>query len=115
MNADGSDLKRITYGGNYNISPAISPDGKMLAYISRREGKFQLFLLDLASAREMRLSDAALDESPSFAPNGRYILYATETGGRGNLAVASIDGSTKHTLSARASNLREPAWGPFTK
>ena len=115
VNADGGDLKRITYGGNYNISPSISPDGKMLAYISRREGKFQLYLLDLASSREMRLSDAALDESPSFAPNSRYILYATEAGGRGSLAVASIDGSAKYTLSARASNLREPAWGPFTK
>jgi TolB protein len=115
VNADGGDLKRVTFGGNYNISPSISPDGKMLAYISRREGKFQLHLLDLASSREMRLSDAALDESPSFAPNGRYILYATEAGGRGSLAVASIDGSAKYTLSARASNLREPAWGPFTK
>ena len=115
VNADGGDLKRVTFGGNYNISPAISPDGKMLAYISRREGRFQLYLLDLASSREMRLSDAALDESPSFAPNSRYILYATEAGGRGSLAVASIDGSAKYTLSARASNLREPAWGPFTK
>lgn len=115
MNADGGDIKRVTFGGNYNISPTISPDGKMLAYISRREGRFQLHLLDLASSQEIRLSDTAHDESPSFAPNGRYILYATEAGGRGTLAVASIDGSAKYTLSARGSNIREPAWGPFTK
>ncbi len=115
MNADGGDLKRVTYAGSYNISPSVSPDGKMLAYISRREGRFQLHVLDLASSREMRLSDTAHDESPSFAPNGRYILYATEAGGRGTLAVASVDGSAKYTLSARGSNIREPAWGPFTK
>lgn len=115
MNADGGDLKRVTYAGSYNISPSVSPDGKMLAYISRREGRFQLHVLDLASSREMRLSDTAHDESPSFAPNGRYILYATEVGGRGTLAVASVDGSAKYTLSARGSNIREPAWGPFTK
>ena len=115
MNLDGGDLKRITYGGNYNISPTISPDGKMLGYISRREGRFQLYVLDLATSQELRLSDTSHDESPSFAPNGRYILYATESAGRGALAVASIDGSAKYTLSARASNIREPAWGPFTK
>ncbi len=115
MNADGGDLRRVTYGGSYNISPSVSPDGKMLAYISRREGKFQLYVLDLASSRETRLSDTAHDESPSFAPNGRYLLYATEAGGRGTLAVASIDGSARYTLSARGSNIREPAWGPFTR
>ena len=115
MNLDGGDLKRVTYGGNYNISPALSPDGKMLAYISRREGRFQLYVLDLATSQELRLSDTSHDESPSFAPNGRYILYATESSGRGTLAVASIDGSAKYTLSARASNIREPSWGPFTK
>lgn len=115
MNGDGSGIRRITYGGNYNISASVSPDGKMLAYISRREGRFQLHVLDLASSQEMRLSDTALDESPSFAPNGRYVLYATEAAGRGTLAVASIDGSAKYTLSARGSNIREPAWGPFTK
>ena len=115
MNADGGDLKRVTYGGSYNISPSVSPDGKMLAYISRREGKFQLYVLDLASSQEMRLSDTAHDESPSFAPNSRYILYATEAGGRGTLAVASTDGSARYTLSARGSNIREPSWGPFTK
>ncbi len=115
MNADGGEIRRVTYGGNYNISPAVSPDGKMLAYISRREGRFQLYVLDLASSQDMRLSDTAHDESPSFAPNSRYILYATEAGGRGTLAVASVDGSAKYTLSARGSNIREPAWGPFTK
>lgn len=115
MNADGGDLKRMTYGGSYNISPSVSPDGKMLAYISRREGKFQLYVQDLSSSHEIRLSDTAHDESPSFAPNGRYILYATEAAGRGTLAVASVDGGAKYTLSARGSNLREPAWGPFTK
>ncbi len=115
MNADGGELRRVTYGGNYNISPAVSPDGRMLAYISRREGRFQLFVLDLATSQEMRLSDTAHDESPSFAPNSRYILYATESAGRGTLAVAAVDGSAKYTLSARGSNLREPAWGPFTK
>jgi TolB protein len=67
MNPDGSDAKRVTFGGSYNISPRISADGKTLAYISRRDGNFQLYVLDLASGQEQRLSDTTDDESPSFA------------------------------------------------
>ena len=116
MSVEGGDAKRVTINrGAYNISPAISPDGKMLAYISRREGRFQLYVLDLITEQETRLSDAAHDESPSFAPNGRYIMYASDAGGRGSLTVVATDGSARYNLSAKASNVREPAWGPFTK
>jgi TolB protein len=105
----------VTFGGNYNISPRISPDVKTLAFISRREGKFQLYALDLANGQEQRLSDTVKDESPSFAPNGRYIMYATESGRRGTLAVVSTDGRVKQTLTTQAGDIREPTWGPFMK
>lgn len=115
MNADGGERRRVTFNGSYNISPAISPDGKLLSYISRREGRFQVYVLELASGQESRLSDGPRDESPSFAPNGRYIMYASESGGRPHLAVVSVDGGSRYTLNARASAIREPAWGPFTR
>jgi TolB protein len=115
MNANGGEARRITFNGSYNISPRISPDGKTLAYISRRDGKFQLHVLDLASGQELRLSDTVQDESPSFSPNGRYIMYATESGGRGTLAVVSADGRVKHRLTTQAGDVREPTWGPFMK
>ncbi len=53
------------------------------------------------------------DESPSFAPNGKMILYATQIGNRGSLAAVSSDGSVKQRLSVQAADVREPAWGPF--
>ncbi|CAN5735201.1 Tol-Pal system beta propeller repeat protein TolB [soil metagenome] len=115
MAINGGDAKRITFSGSYNITPRISPDGKTLAYISRREGKFQLYSLDLASGQEQRLSDTAKDESPSFSPNGRYIMYATESGRRGSLAVVSVDGKVKQKLTVQAGDIREPTWGPFMK
>ena len=111
----GGEAKRVTFGGNYNITPRISPDGKTLAYISRREGKFQLYVMDLASGQEQRLSDTTKDESPSFSPNGRYIMYATESGRRGSLAVVSVDGKVKQKLTVQAGDIREPTWGPFMK
>lgn len=115
MNTSGGSAQRVTFRGSYNISPRISPDGKTLAYISRRDGRFQLYALDLTSDQEMRLSDTAKDESPSFSPNGKYIMYATESGRRGTLAVVSVDGRVKHTLTTQAGDIREPTWGPFMK
>lgn len=115
MSVGGGDAQRVTFNGSYNISPRLSPDGKTLAYISRREGRFQLYALDIASGQELRLSDTAKDESPSFSPNGKYIMYATESGRRGTLAVVSVDGRVKHRLTTQAGDIREPTWGPFMK
>ncbi|MFC3108234.1 Tol-Pal system beta propeller repeat protein TolB [Undibacterium arcticum] len=115
MSANGGDAQRVTFNGSYNISPRVAPDGKSLAFISRREGRFQLFVLDLASGQEQRLSDTAKDESPSFSANGKYIMYATESGRRGALAVVSIDGRVKYRLTTQAGDIREPTWGPFMK
>jgi len=114
MGPEGGDATRVTFSGSYNISPRISADGKTLAYISRRDGgNFQLFVLDLASGQEQRLSDTTSDESPSFAPNGKYIMYATETARRKSLAVVSVDGRVKQRLTTAAGNIKEPTWGPF--
>lgn len=114
MSPDGGDATRVTFSGSYNISPRISADGKTLAYISRRDGgNFQLFVLDLASGQEQRLSDTTSDESPSFAPNGKYIMYATQTASRKSLAVVSVDGRVKQRLTTAAGNIKEPTWGPF--
>ncbi|MET0268294.1 MAG: Tol-Pal system beta propeller repeat protein TolB [Duganella sp.] len=113
MSADGGDAKRVTFSGSYNTSPRISSDGKTLAYISRRDGNFQLYVLDLASGQEQRLSDTTSDESPSFAPNGKYIMYATTAGSRKSLAVVSVDGRVKQRLTTQAGNIKEPTWGPF--
>ncbi|MEY2631611.1 MAG: hypothetical protein RIR00_265, partial [Pseudomonadota bacterium] len=82
----GEGAQRITFEGSYNVTPRPSPDGRSLAYISRRDGRFQLAIMDLASRQTQILTDSHKDESPSFAPNGRMIVYATELGGRGVLS-----------------------------
>jgi len=61
------------------------------------------------------VTDTASDESPSFAPNGRLLLYATEVNGRGILASASTDGRVRTRLSGPSGDIREPTWGPFIK
>lgn len=113
MNADGSGVARVTFSGDYNVSPRVSPDGRLLAYVGRRGGRFQVHVLDLATNQETALTDTALDESPSFAPNGRMLLYATEVGRRGVLASVSVDGRVRARLSGPSGDVREPTWGPF--
>jgi len=115
MPASGGDAQRITFNGDYNISPRVSPDGKSLAFVSRRGDEFQIAVLDLASSQELIISDTVKDESPAFSPNGRQILYATEVGGRGILALAATDGRARARLSGPNGDVREPTWGPFSK
>ncbi|MDD5175383.1 MAG: Tol-Pal system beta propeller repeat protein TolB [Sterolibacterium sp.] len=113
--AGGGDAQRITFEGSYNVTPRLSPDGRSMAYISRNDGRFQLTLMDLETRQTQILTDSGKDESPSFAPNGRMIIYATEVGGRGVLAAVSSDGRVKQKLSVQVADVREPSWGPFIK
>ena len=111
----GGNAQRVTFSGDFNTSPRISPDGKTLAYVSRRGGQFDLYVLDLATNQELRLSNGSMDEAPSFSPNGRYIMYSTDVGHRKSLAVVSVDGSVKQALMNQAVDISEPTWGPFMK
>ena len=113
MATGGGDAVRLTFDGAYNVSPRVSPDGKTMAFVARHQGRFQVAVMDLASRQTQILTDTQRDESPSFAPNGSMILYATVIGSRGVLAAVSSDGRVKQRLSVQAADVREPAWGPF--
>ncbi len=116
MNADGERgeaARRITFKQAYATSPRISPDGKNLAYIGAAGGGFKLFLMNLATGDSTSMTDTSFDESPSFAANGRYILYSTQVGGKKVLAAVSVDGYVKQILSVPGSDVRQPSWGPF--
>lgn len=104
------EASRITFDGGYNVSPALSADGKVLAFVHRREGRFHIAVIDLATRQMRVLTDTQHDESPSFASNGRLILYATLVNGRGVLATISVDGKIRQRLS-QSGDLREPSWG----
>jgi len=108
-------VERMTFEGNYNVSPRHLPDGKGFVFVRRDGGRFNLAIEDFATRQVQVLTQGELDESPSIAPNGKLILYAAETGGRGILAAVSSDGRVKQRLTAAASDVREPAWGPLTK
>ena len=111
----GGAPERVTFTGSYNISPALSPDGRWLAYISRIGGAFKLQVMELGSSTVTSLTDSTADESPSFAPNGRLIVYATRQNGREALMTTTLDGKIKARLAGQGGDIREPDWGPFQK
>jgi TolB protein len=114
MAASGGSPERISFNGSYNISPSISPDGKTLAFITRQGNSFRLHTLDLASGKTQAITETNDDESPSFAPNGRLIIYASRIGGRDVLMTTTLDGKIKaRLLTTAAEDVREPVWGPF--
>ncbi|WP_024539369.1 Tol-Pal system beta propeller repeat protein TolB [Comamonas badia] len=115
VGANGGNPERITFQGNYNISPAISPDGQWLAYIARVNGAFKLHVMDLKSHTTNAITDTTEDESPSFAPNGKLIVYATRQQGKEMLMTTTLDGKIKARLAGQSGDIREPAWGPFQK
>ena len=111
--ASGGNAERITFTGSYNISPTLSPDGRWLAYISRVAGAFKLHIQDLSTGQVLALTETMADENPSFAPNGRMIIYATQQQGREALMTTTIDGKVKARLAGQSGDLREPDWGPL--
>ena len=115
MPSAGGNAERVTFTGSYNISPSVSSDNRWLAYVSRVSGAFKLHVMDIESGAVNAITDTTADESPSFAPNSRLIVYATHQQGREALMTTTVDGKLKARLSGQSGDIREPAWGPFQK
>lgn len=109
--ADGG-ISRISYTGNYNARSSYTPNQQHVVMLHREERQFNIGVQD-SSGRMTTLTHSQMDESPTVAPNGRLILYATRYQDKGVLAISSIDGRIKMRLPSRDGDVQEPAWSPF--
>lgn len=105
-------IQRLTFEGEYNAGASLLSDGTGLVMVHRRNAVYHISLLDLRRGRLSALTQTSLDESPSIAPNGSMLIYATEEDGRGILAAVSIDGGVRFKLPSSEGEVREPAWSP---
>lgn len=110
VSAWGGTAKRITFNGNYNASGVFTPDGKSLVFLHQEDGVFSIARLDLSNNHFDILTDTTRDQSPSIAPNGDMLIYATRHNGRQVLGMVSIDGRIQLRLPSEEGEVREPAW-----
>lgn len=113
VNVNSGRPERLTFEGDYNARPRVSPDGKSLVMVHRYNGVFHIASQDIASGRMRILTETWLDESPSIAPNGAMLLYATQHNNKGVLGAVSMDAGVKFRLPSTEGDVREPAWAPY--
>jgi TolB protein len=110
----GEHPRRLTFQGNYNARPRLSPDDSQLAFVTQEDGAYRIAVMNLDARGDMQvLTKGQFDVSPSYAPNGAMLLYASRDRGRGVLALVSSDGRVQERLVSSEGEVQEPAWGPF--
>ena len=113
VNLANHQVQRLTFVGDYNAKASFSPDGKSIVLLHRDEGMFDIAKQDLETGDVIVLSNFGDDQSPSIAPNGKMIIYASRDGDQGILKLVSDDGRVKLSLPENQGEVREPAWSPF--
>jgi TolB protein len=114
MNADGSNVHRVSFGGGKNGTPVWSPRGDLIAFTKQAGGAFRIGVMHPDGSGERMITDGWEDEGPTWAPNGRVLMFGrTERGGRGS-SVWSVDVTGRNerrvTTPGAAS---DPAWSPL--
>ena len=116
MSADGGDPKRLTFQGNYNQTPQWSPRGDLIAFTARDERKvFDVFVISPESGRIDRITQdqGRTNEEPSWAANGRLMVFKTDRNGAGQLVVSDAKGERQTVVAGGVGDLTAPAWGPL--
>ncbi|AYF35087.1 Tol-Pal system beta propeller repeat protein TolB [Vreelandella alkaliphila] len=107
------EANRITFTGNYNARARYSPDGEYIFLIHRSNRGYQVARQERDGGRLVVISETTRDESPSVAPNGTMVIFATQQGSNGVLSAVSADGRSSFRLPAAQGDVRDPAWSPF--
>jgi TolB protein len=108
-------LARITNQAWDDITPAISPDGTHLAYSSRQNGYWDIYILDLVSGKQERITDSPEYEAyPTWSPDGQWIAYERYNGTNLDIYLQSLTepSSAPIQLTNDPATDRSPAWSP---
>ncbi|OHB36187.1 MAG: Tol-Pal system beta propeller repeat protein TolB [Phenylobacterium sp. RIFCSPHIGHO2_01_FULL_70_10] len=113
MNADGSGVRRISFGSGRYMTPVWSPTGEYIAFTKQEGGRFHIGIMRPDGSGERLLTSSYLDEGPTWAPNGRVLMFSRETpGGPPRLWTVDVTGRIVRPAPYPQSG-SDPAWSPL--
>jgi len=117
MDADGKNVKRISFGKGRYFAPVWSPRGDKIAFVRSGGGKFGIGVMDVDGKNERMLTESYLDESPTWSPNGRVIIFSREKRDRnGTVEVWSVDLTGQNLRRVETpGDASDPAWSPLLR
>jgi TolB protein len=112
MDASGSNVRRISFGDGRYATPVWSPRGDLIAFTKMLKGTFGIGVMRIDGSGERRLTESFLDEGPTWAPNGRVIMFARSTPGGGS-SIYSVDLTGANLRRVQTpGEASDPAWSP---
>lgn len=114
MGADGSNVRRLTFEGDYNAAPAWSPRGNWIAYVCRTQKKeYKLCLITPDGQKRVQVTNGpGIDDSPSWSPDGRHLVFSSTAEGKSQIYMINVDGKDLERLTFIGAHNSAPAWSP---
>ena len=115
MDVNGKNVKRISFGKGRYFAPVWSPRGDKIAFVRSGDGQFGIGVMDVDGKNERMLTESYLDESPTWSPNGRVIIFSREKRDRnGSVEIWSVDLTGQNLRRVETpGEASDPAWSPL--
>lgn len=113
MNADGSELRRLTNTPAVEGSPSWTADGRQIVYTSNATGNFQIWVINADGTDPRSLTqEPSSNFQPAVSPDGRTIAFTSDRGGNYDIYLMSLDGSNQRNFTRSQLAETTPAWFP---
>ncbi len=114
MSEDGSNVRRLTFEGDYNAVPAWSPRGNWIAYVCRTPKKeYKLCLITPDGQKRVQLTAGpGVDDSPSWSPDGRHVVFSSTADGKSQIYMINADGKDRERITFIGPHNSAPTWSP---
>jgi len=109
MDAEGANVRRISFDGDWNDDATFSPDGEQIAYTSRVSGRFQIRVSNLTNGETRILAGEGSNEQPTWSPDGKWIAFQSNRSGKWQIYRMRVDGSDIEQLTFNGEN-KDPDW-----
>lgn len=117
MSVDGSNVRRLTFKGEYNAAPAWSPRGDWIVYVCQMpKVGFKLCRITPDGQKREQITFGPTDEiddSPSWAPDGRHLVFSSTRGGKSHIYMVNMDGTGLEQLTSGGTHHSSPSWSPL--